>query len=56
MGEVHLRPITRDNFRECVSLQVEDDQKQLVASTVQSLAEAYVNPALVPLAIYGRAA
>jgi len=56
MAEVHLRPITLANFRECLALQVEDAQAGLVASNAQSLAEAYVNPNLRPLAVYDVAA
>jgi diamine N-acetyltransferase len=54
--KVHLRRITRDNFRECLELQVDDSQKGLVATTVQSLADAYVDSNLVPLAVYDAAA
>ena len=56
MTKVHLRTITRDNFRECLELQVDDSQKNLVATTAQSLAEAYVDSNLVPLAVYEAAA
>ncbi|WP_017315473.1 GNAT family N-acetyltransferase [Mastigocladopsis repens] len=52
MAKVHLRKVTLDNFRECISLEVEESQKELVASNVKSLAEAYVNPNLFPLSIY----
>lgn len=56
MVDVVLREITRENFRECISLRVGRGQTEFVASNVQSLAEAKINPALVPLAIYDRAA
>ena len=56
MVEVVLREITPENFRECLSLQVEPWQAEFVASNVKSLAEARINPALFPLAIYDRAA
>jgi len=52
MPEVHLRPITRDNLAECLNLRVADSQAQFVALNAKSLAEAYVNPHLFPLAIY----
>ena len=52
MANVHLRTVTLDNFHECMSLEVDDNQKGFVASNVKSLAEAYVNPNLFPLAIY----
>ncbi|MGL5079265.1 MAG: GNAT family N-acetyltransferase [Waterburya sp.] len=56
MVEVHLRKITRDNLQECLNLQVNDSQKNLVATTAQSLAEAYVDSNLFPLAVYDVAA
>lgn len=56
MVKVHLRRITKDNLRECLALQVKDSQKSLVATTAQSLAEAYVDSNLVPLAVYNAAA
>lgn len=56
MAEVHLRRVTRENFKECLRLQVSESQKGLVASTTESLAEAYVDPNLFPLAIYDVAA
>ncbi len=52
MAKVHLRRVTRDNFRECLNLRVREFQQSLIASTTQSLAEAYVNPNLFPLAVY----
>lgn len=56
MSEVHLRPVTLANHRECLALQVKDAQAGLVASNAKSLAEAYVNLTLTPLAIYDVAA
>ncbi len=56
MSEVHLRPVTLANYRECLALQVDDAQAGLVASNAKSLAEAYVNPDLTPLAVYDVAA
>ncbi|MCU0535046.1 MAG: GNAT family N-acetyltransferase [Hydrococcus sp. Prado102] len=55
MVRVHLRNITLDNFHECISLEVDKSQQKFVASNVQSLAEAKVNPDLFPLAIYDAA-
>jgi diamine N-acetyltransferase len=55
MTRVHLRNVTLDNFRECINLEVDKHQQELVASNVQSLAEAKVNPNLFPLAIYDAA-
>ena len=56
MTQVHLRPVSGDNLAECLALQVEESQSQFVASNAKSLAQASVNPALVPLAIYDSAA
>ena len=56
MAKVHLRKVTRENFRECLDLQVTASQQDLVATTTQSLAEAYVDPNLFPLAVYDAAA
>ena len=55
MAKVHLRKITPDNFHECISLKVDESQKGLIASNTKSLAEAYVNSNLFPLAIYNAA-
>lgn len=52
LARVHLRPITSNNFQECLALQVDETQRGLVAPNVKSLAEAYVNHNLTPLAIY----
>ena len=38
MPEIH--PVTKDNWRELIKLQVRDDQKDFVASNVKSIAEA----------------
>ena len=56
INKVHLRKVTRENFRECINLQVAESQKGLVATNTQSLAEAYVDRNLFPLAIYDAAA
>lgn len=52
MPKVHLRKVTLDNFSECISLELDKSQQGFIASNVKSLAEAYVNPNLFPLAIY----
>src|SRR5687768_5657971 len=56
MPEIIFREITRENFRECISLAVEPWQDELVASNVKSLAEAKIDSALLPFAVYDRAA
>ncbi len=50
--DVTLREITMDNFRECIQLDVAEDQKNFVASNVLSLAEAKVDGVSKPFAIY----
>ena len=52
MAKVHLRKVTLDNFQECISLEVKENQKEFLATNVKSLAQAYVNPNLFPFAIY----
>ncbi len=52
MRTVVLREITRDNFHACIRLRVAEHQVDNVADNVYSLAQAKVNPRLVPLAIY----
>ena len=56
MVRVHLRSITKDNLEECLALQVKDSQQNLVATNAKSLAQAYVDSNLFPLAIYDAAA
>lgn len=50
--DITLRPITRENFDECVGLRISDDQAGLIASNVHSIAESAIDPSLVPRAIY----
>ncbi len=50
--QVELRPITVDNWEECVSLRVKDDQRAMVASNAYSLAQAAYEPFWLPRAIY----
>ena len=47
MAKVHLRKVTRENFRECLKLQVAQSQKGLIATTTQSLAQSYYTCFLV---------
>ena len=54
MAEVTLREITTSNFEECIELSVREDQKEFVAPNVRSLAQAKVNPAFEPFAVYDR--
>jgi len=56
MADVHLRPLTLATYKECLALHLDPAQTRFVASNAHSLAEAYVNPTLTPLAIYDAAA
>lgn len=47
-----LRPITVKNFDDIISLRVAEHQQKLVASNVESIAQAWVQPGCTPLAIY----
>ncbi len=49
---ISLRDITMENFRECLRLEVADDQKNFVASNMFSLAEAKADGVSNPYAIY----
>jgi diamine N-acetyltransferase len=49
---ITLRPITRENVVDCVRLQTTEAQKHFVADNGMSLAQAYVDPNLVPRAVY----
>jgi diamine N-acetyltransferase len=49
---VTLREINMENFQECISLKVAQDQEGFVATNVYSLAEAKADSVSIPLAIY----
>jgi len=49
---VALRDITVDNWQTCIHLQLAEGQDHLLASNLYSLAEAWVEPALRPRAVY----
>lgn len=49
---VSLRKIDESNWRECISLQVKDEQKSFVATNVNGLALAYAHKEMEPRAIY----
>jgi diamine N-acetyltransferase len=50
--KVSLKPITADNWKECIGLKVKDEQTDFVPSNLYSIAEAQFYPQAVPLAIY----
>ena len=49
---ISLRPVDRDNFRECIGLDVNPEQREFVGSNVVSIAESKVYPQRIPLAVY----
>jgi diamine N-acetyltransferase len=49
---ITLRPITRDNLRAVVRLNVSPEQEDFVAPNAFSIAQVYVEPTWEPLAIY----
>ncbi len=54
---IELRPITEENFEECINLDVKEEQQEFIAENLCSLAEAYVamtsgNTVPMPYGIY----
>ncbi len=49
---VSLQKIDQDNWRECIQLEVREDQRRFIAPNVRSLAEACADRTFIPLAIY----
>lgn len=54
VGEVELRPVTRELWYECVCLQVDQSQKHFVATNSISLTQAAYEPEMYPYAIYAK--
>ena len=54
MATVTLKPVTSENWRQCIKLKVADGQQSWVAPNATSLAESAFEPdaKLVPLAVY----
>ena len=50
--DITFRPVTRENFSAVVALTVTPEQADFVTPNLYSLAEAYVEPTLRPLAMY----
>jgi diamine N-acetyltransferase len=44
MATIELRPISKDNWRDCIRLKVKDEQKGFVAPNDYSLLQAYYEP------------
>jgi diamine N-acetyltransferase len=51
---VILRDVTKENWQECVRLQLAPEQEGFVSSNAYSLAESKFMPTFVPQAIYAR--
>ena len=49
---ITLKEITRDNFWDCVSLEVAPEQVDFVTSNAVSIAQSKVQPECIPLAVY----
>jgi diamine N-acetyltransferase len=49
---IALRPVDKDNFRQCIGLDVYPEQSDFVGSNVVSIAESKVYPHRVPLGVY----
>jgi len=49
---VTLRDITRDNWQQCIKLEVREDQKTFVSPNVVSIAQSRVEPTFTPQAVY----
>src|SRR3954469_3089909 len=49
---VTLQPLTRENLWPVVALKVHPEQENFVAPNIDSIANAYVEPSFVPLAVY----
>ena len=50
--DVSLRPLTRENLWPVVDLKLHPGQESFVEDNVASIANAYVEPTFVPLAVY----
>ena len=51
---ISLRDVTKENWQECVRLQLAPEQEHFVSSNAYSLAESKFMPTFVPQAIYRR--
>ncbi len=50
--KIELRPLTRENWRECARLELAPGQERFVATNVASIAESRFEPHYEPRAIY----
>ena len=49
---IDFKEITKDNFWQVINLEVDERQKEFVASNVISIAQSKIEPSCIPLAIY----
>lgn len=49
---IHLHPINKDNWTECIGLKVRPEQHNFVATNLYSIAQSKAEPSLIPMAIY----
>lgn len=49
---ITLKEITRDNFWDCISLEVATEQVEFVTSNAVSIAQSKVQPECIPIAVY----
>lgn len=49
---IEIKQITKENIRECVRLEVSEDQKEFVARNIATIAWAYVDDTFTPYALY----
>jgi len=49
---ITLKEITRDNFWDCISLEVDPEQVEFVTSNAVSIAQSKVQPECIPMAVY----
>ena len=50
--KIEIKPVTADNFQECINLKVNDEQSDFCASNLYSIAESKVEPLAIPVCIY----
>jgi diamine N-acetyltransferase len=49
---ITLKEITRDNFWDCISLEVSPEQVEFVTSNAVSIAQSKVQTECIPMAVY----
>ena len=50
--KIKLREIDKENYQDCISLKVSENQRDFVATNIYSLVESAYEPGLFPLGIY----